>query len=191
MLFRSRMAHPFEHISMDLIVKLPPSQGYDSILTITDHDCSKAAIFLPCNETIDGPGVAELYVQHVFPHYGVPKKIISDRDTRFVSNFPKELCKILDIKQNISTAYHPQTDGQSEQTNQWLEQFLRIYVNHQQNNWASYLPVAQYAHNAWLNSTTKQEPFKLILGYIPRAHQLPRSDQMPSLNDRIDTIKKA
>ena len=73
-----QMARPFKNVSMDLIVKLPLSQGYDSIMTITDHDCSKAAIFLPCNETIDGPGVAELYAQHVFPHYGVPKKIISD-----------------------------------------------------------------------------------------------------------------
>jgi Integrase zinc binding domain len=115
---------PFQTITVDFIVKLPTSDRYDSILTITDHDCSKAAIFLPCNESIDAPGVAELYAKQVFPHYGIPRKIISDRDPRFATNFTMELCKMLGIKQNISSAYHPQTDGQSECTNQSLEQYL-------------------------------------------------------------------
>ena len=92
---------------MDFITKLPTSGGFDSILTITDMDCTKASIFIPCSESIDTEGVAQLYLLHVFPHYGIPKKIISDRDTRFTSRFGTELCRILDIKQNISTAYHP------------------------------------------------------------------------------------
>jgi len=117
-------ALPFQTIALDFITKLPESLGNDTILTITDHDCSKASIFIPCKEAIDLEGVAKLYVQHVVPHYGLPKKIISDRDTQFTSNFTKELCRILGIKQNISTAYHPQTDGQSKQTNQSLEQYL-------------------------------------------------------------------
>jgi len=117
-------ALPFQTIAMDFVVKLPESNGHDTILTITDHDCMKAAIFLPCKETIDSEGVAQLYATHVFPHYGIPQKIISDRDTRFTSNFSKELSWILGIKQNISTAYHPQMDGQSERTNQSLEQYL-------------------------------------------------------------------
>jgi len=71
---------PFQTIAMDFIVKLPPSYGYDSILTITDHDVSKASIFIPCNESIDSSGVAELYTTHVFPHYGIPLQIISNRD---------------------------------------------------------------------------------------------------------------
>ena len=106
-------ALPFQTITLDFITKLPESDGYDTILTITDHDCSKASIFIPCKETIDSEGVAQLYAQHVVPHYGTPKKVISDRDTRFTSNFTTELCKTLGIKQNISTPYHPQTDGQS------------------------------------------------------------------------------
>jgi hypothetical protein len=72
------MTEPFETISMDFIVKLPLSWGYDSILTITDHDCLKAALFIPCNETIDAEGMANLYLQHVYCHYGLPKKVISD-----------------------------------------------------------------------------------------------------------------
>ncbi len=77
-------AEPFEVIAMDFIVKLPKSQGYNTILTITDHDCSKAAIFIPCNETITAEGVVELMIKHVFPHYGFPQRVISDRDTRFI-----------------------------------------------------------------------------------------------------------
>ena len=71
-------ALPFETIAMDFITKLPPSRGFDTILTITDTDCSKASIFIPCNETIDTEGVACLYLNHVFPSYGIPQKIISD-----------------------------------------------------------------------------------------------------------------
>ena len=117
-------AHPFETIALDFITKLPPSGGYDTILTITDTDCSKASIFLPCHETIDSEGVAALYATHMTPHYRIPRKIISDRDVRFTSKFTTDLCRLLDIHQNISTAYHPQTDGASERTNQTLEQYL-------------------------------------------------------------------
>jgi len=127
-------ACPFETIAMDFITKLPPSGGYDTILTITDTDCTKASMFLPCKETIDSEGVAQLYLTHVLPHYGLPKKIISDQDPRFTSRFGKELCHLLDIRQNISTAYHPQTDGASERANQSLKQYLRMFCGTQQNN---------------------------------------------------------
>jgi hypothetical protein len=80
-------APPFATIALDLIMDLPISQGYDSILTITDHDCSKAAIFLPCSKMIMGEGITHLYVQHVFPHFGVPRRVISDRDPWFMGKF--------------------------------------------------------------------------------------------------------
>ena len=137
-------ALPFQTIALDFIMKLLESLGNDTILTITDHNCSKASIFIPCKEAIDSEGVAKLYVQHVVPHYSLPKKIISDRDMWFISNFTKELCRILGIKQNISTAYHPQTDGQSKCTNQSLEQYLRIVCRKDQHTWAEWLPLAQY-----------------------------------------------
>jgi hypothetical protein len=107
-------AAPFETIALDFITKLPPSRGYDTILTITDHDCFKVAIFLPCNEKMDAVKVAKLYSRHIFPHYGIPKKVISNRDTCFMAKLTKELCYILDIKQNMSTAYYSQTDEQSK-----------------------------------------------------------------------------
>ena len=123
-------ACPFETIAIDFITKLPPSGGYDTILTITDTDCTKASMFLPCKEAIDSEGVAQLYLTHVLPHYSLPKKIISDQDPQFTSHFGKELCRLLDICQNISTAYHPQTDGASERANQSLEQTFGCSAKH-------------------------------------------------------------
>jgi transposase InsO family protein len=184
-------ALPFEVVAMDFITKLPKSEGNDSILTITNHDCSEAAIFVPCQETILAEGMATLYAQHVFPHYGIPRKIISNQDTRFTAKFTRELCQILGIQQNISTAYHPQIDGQSEQTNQWLEQYLRIYGNEHQNNWTRYLPITQYTHNSWKNQTTGFTPFELIIGMTPKSHQPLHIHQMPALVGRVKQVLKA
>ena len=114
----------FETVAIDFITELPLSQGYDSILTVTDHDCTKAAIFIPCNEEINAEETAALYLKQVVTNFGLPSKIISDRDLRFASKFMRELCKMMGIEQNISTAYHPRTDRQSEHTNQWVETFL-------------------------------------------------------------------
>ena len=162
-------ATPFEVVAIDFITKLPTSNGYDSILTVTDHDCSKASIFIPCREEISSEQTAALYVTHVFARYGLPSKIISDRDPRFASKFTRELCRLLGIQQNISTAYHPRTDGQSERTNQWLEQYLRFWVSERQDDWAKYLPIAEFAHNNWTSETTKESPFQVLMGYHPRA----------------------
>src|ERR1700761_9447966 len=123
-IFPKPEALPFETIALDFITKLPEADGCDLILTVTDHDCSKAAVFIPCREEINAEETAALYIKHVFTRFRLPARIISDRDPRFASKFTRELCKILGIEQNISTAYHPRTDGQSECTNQWLEQYL-------------------------------------------------------------------
>ena len=180
---------PFQCISLDLITKLPASQGFDSILTIVDHDCSKGAFFIPCKETVDGPGVATLYAQNVFPHYGIPHRVISDRDPCFTSGFTRGLCQALGIQQNISTAYHPQTDGQSERANQSVEQYLRLFVNDQQDDWAHWLPLAQYTHNSWKNSSTKKAPFEIIMGHIPTAHQWIKPTHLPGVEQRQGVIK--
>ena len=154
-------ATPFDTVAIDFITKLPESQGYDSILTITNHNCTKAAIFIPCNEEINAEGTAALYIKHVFMHYGLPSKIISDRDPQFASKFTHELCKNVGIEQNISTTYHPRTDSQSERTNQWLETFLRFVTDYKQQDWATYLPIAQFAHNNWPSDTTRKSPYFL------------------------------
>jgi hypothetical protein len=186
-----REALPFQTIALDFIVKLPISNGYDSILTITDHDCSKAAIFIPCNETINAEGVARLYLRYVFPRYGLPTKIISDRDPRFTSKFMKELLHLIGATTNTSTAYHPRTDGQSERSNQFLGQFLRPWVNAQQDNWEPYLPIAEFAHNAWRNETTRQTPFSILMGYEPRADISNIPTSIPVLELRREVWKRA
>ncbi len=106
-IFPTLEAMPFETIALDFITKLPMSQGYDSILTVTDHDCTKAAVFIPCKESITAEETAGLIVQHIFPRFGLPLKFISDRDPRFASKFIRGLCKATGTTQNISTAYHP------------------------------------------------------------------------------------
>jgi hypothetical protein len=178
---------PFGTIALDFITKLPTSEGNDTILMITNHNCSKMALFFPCQETITAEEVAELYGKHVFPHYGIPRKVIFDRDPQFTGRFTATLCAKLGIKQNLSTAYHPQTDGQSEQTNQWLEQYLRIFRNYSQNNWANWLPLAQYVHNSWMNETTKQTPFNLLIGGLLVSHYLMTEDQLME-DERMDRI---
>jgi hypothetical protein len=98
---------------VDFVVKFPVSKGYDSICTITDHDCTKATILLLCQEEMSSLDVAKLYLEHVFPFVGLPDKIISDRDAKFTFKVFREVCKLLEIKQKMASAYHPQTDGQS------------------------------------------------------------------------------
>ena len=137
---------PFTSIAMDFIVRLPPSESYNTILMITDT-FSKASIIIPCNESINIGHTAKLYATYILPHYGLPTRITSNQDPRFTSVFSRELCCILGIMQVISTAYHPQTDGQSEHTNQQLEQYLHIFIDYHQQNWALLLPLAQYTLN--------------------------------------------
>jgi hypothetical protein len=136
------------------------------ILVIVDR-FSKKAYFLPCNTTITSQGVANLYRDHVFKEHGLPKKVISDRGSQFVSGFMKGLYQNLGIEANPSTAYHPQTDGQTERVNQELEEYLRIYVNEQQNDWVDWLPIAQFCHNDRSHSATGFSPFMITTGRHP------------------------
>jgi hypothetical protein len=169
----------------------PGRDGKPLILTVVDHDCTKAAIFIPCREEITAEETAGLYVRHVFTRYGLPSRIISDRDPRFASKFTRELCRILGISQNISTAYHPRTDGQSEAKNKWVEQHLRFYVNHYQKNWTYYLPMAEFAHNTWASETTRESPFTLLMGYNPCADWIDRPSPIPQVALRIQQFKEA
>jgi hypothetical protein len=184
-------AMPFKTVAIDFITKLPVSQGYDSILTVTDHDCSKATIFIPCVEEISGEETAALYAKHVFARYDLPTKIISDRDLQFASKFTQELCKLLGIQQNISTAYHPCTDGQSERSNQWLEQYLQFWVNERQDDWAQYLPLAEFTHNNWPNESTHESLFHILMGYHPRADWAGTRSTIPQVSTRLEQYNEA
>ena len=181
----------FQYVSMDLITDLPPSNKYDAILTIVDQGCSKSAKFLPCKKTIDGQGVAQLYFRHLFPLFGIPKRVISDRDPRFTSHFATAVCKATGIKQNLSTAFHPRTDGQSERMNQWVETYLRQFVNARQNNWSTLLPMAEFAHNSWPHEQTKHTPHELITGINPTASFTIPEDSVPAAQERLQELKES
>ena len=101
-------------VAMDLITDLPESNSFNAILIIIDHSCSKATKFIPCITDITREGVAALYLQHLVPWFGIPHKIISDHDPRFVSHFMTELYQLLQIQQNMSTAFHPHINSASK-----------------------------------------------------------------------------
>jgi hypothetical protein len=182
---------PIETVAMDFITKLPESQGYDSILTIMDHDCMKASIFILCREEINAEGTAALYIQHVFAHFGLPRKVISNRDPQFVSKIMQEVCHITGIERNPSTAYHPRTDRQSEWLNQWVENTIRFISNYHQTNWAPYLPIAQFAHNNWPSDMTQKPPFFLLMGYNPHPDWTLVPSPLPQVTLHLEQLKQA
>ena len=160
-------ALPFQQIAMDLITGLPQQHGYNAILTIMDHGCSRAAIFLPCTNTITGPGIAQLYLNHVYQWFGLPSQMISDRDPRFTSHFGKALTTKLGISHNLSMAFHPQTDRLSKRKNQWVEQYLHLVTSMDPKGWVNWLALATAVHNNRVNTTTGLSPNQILLGYNP------------------------
>ena len=162
----------WDTIALDFIVKLPPSREpmtnaiYDSILVITDK-LTKYAYFIPYKESSTTQDLAYAFIRVIASQHGLPKQLISDRDKLFTSNFWKSLMQKLGVKHSLSTAFHPQTDGQTERLNQTLEQYLRCYVNYEQNNWVELLPTAQWAYNSSDNEAISMSPFKANYGYDP------------------------
>ncbi len=120
---------PWTHISVDMVTGLPTSNGCDALLVIVDR-FSKAIIPVACNVELSAEGWARILRDHVYAKHGMPQVVISDRGPQFVSKFMKELYRLLDITPNASTAWHPQTDGQTEQVNQEIEKYLRIFINY-------------------------------------------------------------
>ena len=123
----------WETIMMDFITDLPKSQGYDSIFTVVDRH-SKAVILTPCNKTITAEQTSQLLLDNIWKCTGFPSAIISDQEPQFAAQVTQEFWRKLGIKQKLSTAFHPQTDGDSEHVNQEIEQYLHICRNFQQDN---------------------------------------------------------
>jgi len=154
---------PFKQIALDLITGLPKSHEYNTILTIVDHRCIRAAIFPWCKTIIMGPQIASLYLHHIYCWFRLPHKVISDRDPQFTLHFGWALAKELRIQQNISTAFHLQTDSLTERTNQWVEHYLRLIIANQKD-WSDWLAIATIIHNNMRNSTTRYSPNQLLIG---------------------------
>lgn len=188
----------WDSVSMDLIVGLPPSgpQRFTSILVVVDR-LSKMAHFIPAPTEVPAKLVARLFFDHVFRLHGLPSYFVSDRGSNFVGKFSRTLCKMVGIQPQTSTAYHPQTDGQTERVNQILEQYLRGYVNYQQDNWVDLLSMAEFCYNNTLSSTIGMTPFFANYGFHPRYEIVARQDvplppmpKIQSFQDRLQSLEK-
>ena len=157
---------PWSSLSMDFIDQLPKSGGFDSILVVVCR-FTKMAVFIPTVITATSTDLADSYVQNVWSKHGLPDDIVSDRGSKFVSKFWRALCERLSIDRKVSTAYHPQTDGQTERVNQSLEQYIRIYCAYQQDDWHHWLSLAEFAYNNSDHTSTGVSPFKANYGYDP------------------------
>ncbi|CEL56343.1 Retrotransposable element Tf2 155 kDa protein type 2 OS=Schizosaccharomyces pombe (strain 972 / ATCC 24843) GN=Tf2-7 PE=4 SV=1 [Rhizoctonia solani AG-1 IB] len=169
-------AEPWEDVSYDFIVKLPKCRGNDSILMVVD--CfSKMVHFIPCKETATAEDIAQLFLEHVWKLHGTPKQIELDRGPTFNSKFLRALYKALHIAPSYSTAYHLQSDGQTEIKNQWLEAYLRPFINHRQSDWA-----------------TGKSPFEIVYGRSPVISPALEPTGSPAADDRAkqlaETIQK-
>ena len=165
---------PWFSISMDFIVDLPPSNSYDSILVVVDR-LTKMAHFVPCKKTASSEDTARLFLENIYRYHGLPDDVVSDRGPQFISKFWRTLFGILKVDIKLSSAFHPQTDGQTERVNQVLEQYLRCSINYQQDDWTSYLPLAEFAYNNTLHASTQQTPFYANYGYHPKLDLLSTS----------------
>ena len=158
---------PWEQVSLDYIMPLPKTKaGYDGILVFVDA-FTKMAHFAPTKTTVTAQETARLFFDNVFRLHGMPLKIVSDRDRRFSGNFWRGLFDLVGTKLGMSTAFHPQTDGQTERTNRILEQMLRAQCNYRQDDWDIHLTAAEFAYNNAVQSSTKFTPFVLSSGRAP------------------------
>ncbi|KAI0994621.1 hypothetical protein K3495_g13560 [Podosphaera aphanis] len=158
---------PWQEISMDFVTGLPLSEGYDAIMVVVDR-LTKMRHLIPCHTTVNSKDVAILYLNNVWKIHGLPTHVTSDRRTQFTANFWKNLCKHLGIQARMSTAFHPETNGQTERFNAVMEQYLRSYISYQQDDWVQWLPMAEFAANNQVSSSTKVSPFYSNYGYHPR-----------------------
>jgi hypothetical protein len=171
---------------------LPESEEKDAVIVVVDS-VTKRAHFIDTITTLSAAGMAKLYVQHIWKHHRLPRKALSDRGPQFVLEFMKELYRLLGIKLAATTAYHSQGDEQTEKVNQYLEQYLCLFINQRQDDWVRLLPFAEFQYNNYIHSTTQQPPFLLDtsqtshMGFKPNQ----RRSHVESINQFKECMKSA
>ena len=159
---------PWQHITMDFKSQPEDKHGYNCVWVVIDR-LSKQAVSVPCHKTINAEQMAQLFITYVYRYFGPPESIVSDRGPQFVSAFWNAFCKILGIKLKLSTAYHPETDGQTEIMNQYTDLRLRPFVSYYQDDWSEYLPMMDYAQLILPHSSLgMMSPYELQNGHPPR-----------------------
>jgi hypothetical protein len=187
--------NPFDDISLDLITGLPKSQDRDAILVVVDK-LTKYAHFIATTAEVTALEVASLLFKRIVKHFGLPSRLIGDRDPRWTSSVWKALAQLFGTRLALSTSKHPQTDGQTEVMNQHLETMLRAYVSADQKDWAQWLDVLQFAYNNATHSAHQSTPAKLLMGYKPKSpldflleRGLTASEGLPELRTRIRKLE--
>ncbi|KAJ9514191.1 hypothetical protein QJQ45_002279 [Haematococcus lacustris] len=184
---------PWDSVSMDLIVKLPASgpNKYDSILVFVDR-LTKMVHLVKTWESMTATQYAKLFLEHVFRLHGMPRSVVSDRGPQFHNKFWAEVTKLFQVQVNLSSAYHPETDGQTERVNRVIEEMPRHFIRPDQRDWAEYLPLVEFAiNNAWQESV-RSTPFYLNYGYHPRlAELLDLPQKVPQAHDFVKGMKRA
>jgi len=175
---------PWMDISIDFIMGLPEVQGYNAILVICNR-FTKQVHIIPTTKETNSLGLVHLYQDHIWKLHGLPNMVISDCGPQFALGFMKELNKILGISIRLSTAYHPQTDGQTERMNQELEQYLRMFMDYCQTNWPEWLAIAKFSYNNKIQKSTKTSPFYANYGFNPQ-----REVKVQTVDKFVDELKK-
>jgi len=179
-------------LSIDFVVELPSSFGHNAVMTVVDS-VSKRVHFIPTHTMVTAEGVARLFLHQVWKLHGLPKCVVSDHGPQFVARFTKELYRLLGIKLASSTAWHPQTDRQTECVNQELDQYLWLFVNERQDDWYDLLPMAEFQHNNHVHSATQQPLFLLDTRRLPRMGFEPQQNPsgLETVNEFMERMKTA
>ena len=182
---------PFQQLSIDLITNLPLSTGHDSLMVVVNHGLTKGVILTPCSKNIDAAGIAQLFLSHIFKCFSLHDSLISDRGLQFASAFTRELAQLLHYDVYLLTAYHPQTDGQTEQANQEIETYLRIFCANNPQKWMELLTTAEFHHNSAPHSSTKVSPFSLMMGFEPCSYPPLGKTFLPALENCLSSLEEA
>jgi len=158
---------PWQSIAMDFITELPLSEGCDQLWVVIDR-FTKMAHFIPLWEKT-AADLAIIFAREIWKHHGLPTDIMTDRDSRFTSEVWQEFLRLSGIRPCMSTAFHPQTDGQTERLNQTIEAYLRAFVNKEQDNWKRLLPMAEFTYNNSATTGNGLSPFYANYGFHPMA----------------------
>ncbi|MBW0565830.1 hypothetical protein O181_105545 [Austropuccinia psidii MF-1] len=180
---------PWICLSMDFITQLPLSNSFDSILSVVER-FSKMAVFIPKMSSITSLDLVHLFIKNIFSNHGLPSRIFSDRGSLFGLTFCTNLCQQLKISRDLSTAYHPETDGQKERVSPILEQYLWMYVIYHQDYWNTWLPLAEFAYNNSDHSSPKQSLFFTVYGRDPHfdSVHIPQDTPPGNLSTKIQSV---
>jgi Integrase zinc binding domain len=185
----AKSTRPFASCSMDLIKDLPPVNDCDSILVVVDRGNTKGAIFIPTAKTLTQEGAGQLFLDNLYKWFGLPDKMLSDWGPQFSAKAFCEVLKLLEIKSNLTTAYHPQTDGATEWVNHQIEAYLSIYCSAHPTEWKNSLSTLEFTHNNRRHADQTHTSFELINGKAPVAILMTfENTKFPSVAKKIKNL---